>query len=161
RSRIERRGDAVAAMGYSGASHPLLNIDELEREVSWGLKNPWGTGITDVLGIRPTILIPRVADLSRPGAWKLYGDHGFRSIGVFPAIGDRAPKAFPGCLPFVRITVASLPPGSPESRRLRRILASPGEVFLLLDLSGVTEPDAVRTLLEGAAGPFGGRLPVF
>src|SRR5208283_2393162 len=59
RSRIELRGDAVAAMGYSGASHPLLNIDELEREVSWGLRNPWATGITDVLGIRPRTMVPR------------------------------------------------------------------------------------------------------
>src|SRR5271157_5998484 len=124
RSRIETRGDAVTSLGFAGAVHPLLNIDELEREVSWGLKNPWGTGITDVLGIRPTILIPRVADLMRPGAWKLYRDQGFRSIGVFPEVGDRAPEAFAGCLPFVRTMVASWAAGSPEARRLRRLLAA-------------------------------------
>lgn len=161
RLRIERNGDALTALGFAGAVHPLLNIDELEREVSWGLKNPWGTGLMDVLGVRPSILIPRVADLSRPGAWKLYGDHGFRSIGVFPVDGDRAPLPSPGCLPFVRAMVASCAPGSPEARRLRHILASSAEIFLQLDLTGVTDPDAVRTLLEGAAGLFAGRLPAF
>jgi hypothetical protein len=65
RSRIESRGDTVTALGFAGALHPLLNIDELEREVSWALKNPWGTGITDVLGIRPSTMIPPVADLWR------------------------------------------------------------------------------------------------
>jgi hypothetical protein len=159
RSRIELRGDAVTAMGFSGASHPLLNIDELEREVSWGLKNPWGTGITDVLGMRPPILIPRVADLWRPAAWKLYGDHGFRLIGVFPDAGDRPPEAAAGCLPFIRTMVSTCTPGSPEARRLRRLLASSPESFLQLDLSGVTDKDAVRVLLVAAVGLFGGRPP--
>ncbi len=159
RLRVESRGDTVTLMGFAGAAHPLLNIDELEREVSWGLKNQWGTGLMDVLGIRPTILIPRVADLSRPGAWKLYADHGFRSIGVFPTPGERAPVTSPGCLPFVRVMVASLAPGSQEARSLRRVIAS-GQVFLQLDLSRVAQPDAVRRLLEGTDGLFGGRRPV-
>ena len=30
--RIERSGDALASMGFSGACHPLLNLDELEEK---------------------------------------------------------------------------------------------------------------------------------
>jgi hypothetical protein len=160
RSRIEKRRDAVAAMGFSGASHPLLNIDELEREVSWGLKNPWGTGTMDVLGIRPLVLIPRVADLARPAAWKLYGEHGFRLIGVFPNPVE-APEGADGLLPFIRIMVSTCPPGSPEAQRLRRVIASTPEALLMMDLSGVTDPEMVRELLAGPAGLFGGRLPEF
>jgi hypothetical protein len=159
RARIEQRGDAVAAMGFSGASHPLLNIDELEREVSWGLKNPWGTGITDVLGIRPAILVPRIADCARPAAWKLYRDHGFRLIGVFPDAAEKA--AGVGCISFMRIMVSTCTPGSPDVQRVRRLFSSWPEVLLQLDLSGVTDPDSVRALLEGPAGLFGGRTPVF
>jgi hypothetical protein len=161
KSRIERRGDIVTAMGFSGAVHPLLNMDELEREVSWGLKNPWGTGITDVLGVCPTILIPRVADPWRPAAWKLYGEHGFGKIGVFPDPGDLAAETSAGCLFFIRTMASSCPPGSLETRRLKKLLAASPNVRLQLDLSGVTDQDAVRKLLEAPGGLFGGRPPAF
>ena len=48
-ARLERGGDGITSAGFSGACHPLLNLDELDKELSWGLKNPWGTGLTDVL----------------------------------------------------------------------------------------------------------------
>jgi hypothetical protein len=158
RTRVEQRGDAVAAMGFSGASHPLLTIDELEREVSWGLKNPWGSGITDVLGVRPALMIPRVADCVRPAAWKLYGDHGFRLIGVFPDAVSVPVGA--GCLPCIRVMVSSCTPGSPEVQRLRRLIAAAPKVCLELDLSGLTDADPIYTLLGGPTGLFGGRAPV-
>ena len=161
RSRIEAGGDTVAAMGFSGASHPLLNIDELEREVSWGLKNPWATGIADLLGARPQVLMPSVADILRPAAWKLYGDHGFRLIGVFPDAGGRTRDVPAGCRSFVKIMVSSWTPGSPASQRLRRLMSSSPEVLLQLDLSGVKDPETVRILLAAPIGLFGGRPPEF
>ena len=161
RSRIEASGDAVTAMGFSGASHPLLNIDELEREVSWGLRNPWATGVTDVLGIRPRTMVPRVADVLRPAAWKLYADHGFGLIGISPDPVARRPEAAAGCRLFTCIAVSSWTPGSTAAQRLRRQLSSSPEVFLLLDLSGVKDPEAVRLVLAAPAGVFGGRQPEF
>jgi hypothetical protein len=156
RSRIESRGDGVTAMGYSGSPHSLLSLDELDRELSWGLKNPWGTGILDLLGFRPAILVPRVADLARPGAWKLYGEHGFRLIGVFPQARDRLPQAPAGCLSFLRVRVSSCTPKSPETRCMRRLLGSAADTRLQLDLSGLADAAALRSLLEG---PSGIRLP--
>jgi hypothetical protein len=82
RGRIEANGDPVTAMGFTGACHPLLNLDELAREISWGLRNPWGTGLTDLLDVRPTVLIPPVPDLSRAEAWRLYRAHGFSRVGI-------------------------------------------------------------------------------
>ncbi len=160
RSRIESRGDAVTAMGYSGSPHSLLSLDELDRELSWGLKNPWGTGITDLMGLRPPILVPRVADLARSGAWKLYAEQGFRLIGIFPDPRDRPQGAPAGCLPFLRVGVSSWAPGSPEARRLRRLLGSSANILVQLDLSGVQDPTALRSLLEDPSGLFSGRSPV-
>ena len=119
-SRIESRGDTVTAMGYSGSPHCLLSLDELDRELSWGLKNPWGTGISDLMGLRPTILVPRVADLGRSAAWELYSEHGFRLVGVFPEVRDRLPEAPAGCLWFLRVGVSSCAQGGPETRRRGR-----------------------------------------
>jgi hypothetical protein len=160
RSRIESRGDAVTSMGYSGSPHCLLSLDELDREVSWGLKNPWGTGISDLMGLRPRILVPRVADLARPGAWKLYAENGFRLIGVFPEARDRLPEAPAGCIPFLRVGVSSWTPGGTEARRLRRLLGSSADIFVQLDLSGVLDPGSLRSLFEDPSGLFSGRTPV-
>ncbi len=160
RSRIESRADTVTAMGYSGSPHCLLSLDELDRELSWGLKNPWGTGISDLMGLRPTILVPRAADLRRPGAWKLYAEHGFRLVGVFPEVRDRLPEAPPGCLSFLRVGVSSRPLGNPEARHMRRLLGSSTNIFVQLDLSGVSDPAGLLSLLEDPPGLFSGRSPV-
>ena len=161
RSRIEARNDSVAAMGFSGASHPVLTIDELEREVAWGLKNPWATGVSDVLGVLPQVLVPRVADVLRPAAWKVYGDQGFTLIGVFPDTSGKVLEAPAGCHPFVTIMVSSWTPGGPAAQRLRRLLSSSTEVSIQLDLSGIREPETLRLLLASPAGVFGGRSPEF
>jgi hypothetical protein len=161
RGRIESRADVVTAMGYSGSPHCLLSLDELDRELSWGLKNPWGTGLADLMDIRPAILIPRVADLGRAGAWKLYAEYGFRLVGVFPEPHDRPPPAPAGCLPFLKVDAASCVPGSPELRRVRRLLGQPSSVFVLVDLSGSPDPAVLHALLEGPSGLFGGRAAAF
>ena len=78
-----RRGlDIVATMGFAGACHLILSMDELEKELSWGVENPWGTAISQLLGIHPEILMPRVPDLARADALTAYGGHGFKTLGV-------------------------------------------------------------------------------
>ncbi len=86
--RVSQAGDAVSCRGYGGGCHPLLALDELEKELSWGVKNPWGTGVTEVLGLQPDVLSPRLADLLRNDALKIYADHGFRWVG---SPGQRPP----------------------------------------------------------------------
>jgi hypothetical protein len=158
-ARIESQADGVTAMGFSGAAHPLLTIDELEREVTWGLKNPWGTGITDVLGVRPLLLVPRVADLRRADSWKVYGHNGFGLIGIFRDEGTRVSEVPAGCLSFVRAGLAGNRPDAEDARRVGRLASSPSGTLLQVDLSGVTDGGALRSLLEGPSGIFGARMP--
>jgi len=153
RARIEGAGDRIIAMGFAGACHPLLNLDELDKELSWGLKNPWATGLTDLFGARPRILIPRVPDLGRKDAWALYADHGFALVGISEASGGPRRTGEEGCFRFVRFPVASVRPGDPALRVVKRRLAGPGDVFLMLDLTGVTAEGPLDSALQELALP--------
>jgi hypothetical protein len=153
RSRIEGSGDRVTSMGFAGACHPLLNLDELEKELSWGLKNPWGTGLTDLFGVRPRILVPRVPDLARKDAWDLYGAHGFTLVGVSEASGAARRDQETGCFRFTRLLVSSTRPGDPALRAVRRRLSGAENVFLMLDLTGLTAPGLLESVLAELAGP--------
>jgi len=141
-------------MGFSGACHPLLNLDELEKELSWGLKNPWGTGLTDVLNLRTRVLIPRVADLVRPGALKLYADRGFTLVGIcdVPAHGSSA--CGDGFFSVVRLGVAGTGPADPDLRSLRRLISSTEDVFVLLDLTGLANTGLLERMTEDLIGPL-------
>ena len=154
RERIERSGDGLSSMGFSGACHPLLNLDELEKELSWGLKNPWGTGLTDTLNLRTRVLIPRVPDLLRPGALKLYADRGFTLVGIcdVPAHGSGAWSD--GFFPAVRLEVANAGPADPGLRGLRRLISSAEEIFILLDLTGLGNTGPLERLTEELIGPL-------
>jgi hypothetical protein len=154
RSRMEDAGDRMTSMGFAGACHPLLNLDELEKELSWGLKNPWGTGLTDLFAVRPRILIPRVPDLARKEAWNLYGTHGFALVGLSEASLAAKRDQEPGCFRFARLPVASARPGDPVFRAVRRRLSGAEDVFFMLDLTGLTALDPIESFLgelEGAA----------
>jgi len=159
RARVEARGDAVTSAGFSGACHPLLNIDELDRDVAWGLRNPWGTGVVDVVGLRPRILVPRVADLARGDAWKVYREHGFSRVGICVRETGRPPDPPDGCLAFLRVPVSSWFTEANRSRSLRRAAMSRPAALLLLDLSGCSDPVSLRSVLEDPSGLFGGRSP--
>ncbi|MGA2479071.1 MAG: hypothetical protein ABSG63_10025 [Spirochaetia bacterium] len=138
RGRLEENGDAVTAAGFAGAFHPLLNLDELEKELAWGLKNPWGTGVTDALDIKPTVLVAPMPDLIRPEAWKLYQAHGFTQVGIRANPGDPpSASALPGSFTYTRLAVGEMPADGP-GRFLRRLNASTGTIILFLDLSGLT-----------------------
>ena len=148
RDRIEKGGDGLTSMGFSGACHPLLNLDELDKELSWGLKNPWGTGLTDVLNLRTGVLIPRLPDLVRPGALKLYADRGFTLVGVcgMPARGSGACRD--GFFHAVRLAVADTGPADPYFRSVRRLISSAEEIFVLLDLTGLANAGLLERITE-------------
>ena len=143
RSRIEASGDAVTAMGFSGASHPLLNYRRARTGGFLGPEKPVGHG-------RHRRARDPAADhgasrrrRSAAGAWKLYADHGFGLIGISPDPVARRPEAAAGCRLFTCIAVSSWTPGSTAAQRLRRQLSSSPEVFL-----------SARSL--GREGPGGG-----
>jgi hypothetical protein len=146
RTRVEAKGDMISAIGFAGACHPLLNLDELEKELSWLLKNPWETGITDQMDLRPTILIPRMADLARPDAWKLYCKHGFALIGIGGLSGSPLIPVG-GCFTVTRLRIASGENPNRTSRQLRRLLATRGDIFVLLDLSGLKDAGPLESII--------------
>lgn len=160
RSRLESSGDIVTAMGFAGACHPLLNVDELEKEISWGVKNPWGTGIADVFDVRPQILVPRVPDLVRPDARKAYWECGFRLIGVCGESLSQPTGDLAGCFLYSRFMVTSLQSGGKEVKRMRRLIASAGDIFLLLDLSGLSRLEQLGIAMKELSKPVLARGPV-
>ena len=132
--------DLIAPMGYAGACHPVLTLEELEKEISWGMENPWGTGVSQVLEIRPDVLMPRVADVLRPEARAAYRRHGFKTLGI---TGGRGTSWFADdgleCFTCTRIPVAGL-------RGIRR--PREGDVLLMLDLSGPAMVEVLEEALE-------------
>lgn len=152
--RMEKSGDALTSMGFSGACHPLLNLDELDKELSWGLKNPWGTGLTDVLNIRPHVLIPRVPDLTRPDALKLYADRGFTLVGICGDPARKADVSGGGFFHAIRLRLASTGSANPDFRGMRRLIASSGNVFVLVDLTGLTAPGPLEHMTEELINPL-------
>jgi hypothetical protein len=138
-SRVSAGTDRVIARGYAGACHPLLNLDELEREISWGVRNQWGTGIADILKCRPSILAPPVPDLLRPGAWAAYRQHGFGLIGICPEPSPPPPTGPQGCFFYSKVDAAAVGEGTPAAKRLRRLLSAGGDSLLVLDLSGAVD----------------------
>jgi hypothetical protein len=153
-SRLETGGDIVTSLGFAGAAHPLLALDELEREIAWGVKNPWGTGIFDVFNLRPAIAIPHVADLCRPAAWEKYVNSGFEHLGIcahpMPAQG----LAPPGSFFCTRIALPGEGPFLAIARQVRHLIASSDSLFLLFDLSALADPECARQVLEGVIGPL-------
>jgi hypothetical protein len=153
RERLASAGDSLIAMGCTGACQPVLALAELDREIAWGLRNPWSTGIVDVLGRRAAAIAPRLADLDRPGAAALYLRHGLALVGT--AAADR-PLSFAGHYGVRVFPYTRLPTGG--SRRsaldadLRRLMAIDGDVFVMFDLAALpAEPAAAAPLIETLA----------
>ena len=135
--RLASGADAAVPMGFAGACHPFLNLDELEKELAWAVKNPWGTGTADLFGLRPSILLPRLPDLARTEAVKLYAAHGFGRLGV---CSEGAHSWFGrgdlGCFTCSRLPIAVPDSALPFLYSLRRLTARRRDLFLMLDLSG-------------------------
>ncbi len=147
-SRVSAGTDRVIARGFAGACHPLLNLDELEREISWGVKNQWLTGTADILSSRPSILAPPVPDLLRPGAWELYRQLGFRLIGICPGTSSRPAADPPGCFFYNKVDAGLMKPGTAEAKRMRKLLTAPESSFIVVDLSGVRDQAQFSMVLD-------------
>ena len=139
-------------MGCTGACQPVLGLGELDREIAWGLRNPWSTGLVDVLEQRPVAAVPRLVDLERPGAAEPFLRHGLRLVGIadggpFVVTAHHGLRVFP----YARVPV----PGVGRTRLdadLRRLLASDGDVFVMLDLAALPPaPGAAAPLIETLA----------
>ncbi len=76
--------DRLVALGYAGAPHPALQLEELRREVDWGLHPPGDQGRS--FRPLPGVFAPAAADLLRPEALWLYATKGLRRM-VVPAAG--------------------------------------------------------------------------
>jgi hypothetical protein len=152
RGRLEQGGDLLASLGFSGACHPLLNLDELAKETAWGVKNPWDTGLADLFGLPVTVLMPSVPDLSRPEAWKVYRANGFRLVGACVDPATRPVDSPPGLFPFLRLPAAGA--GGAALRQARTWLGSAEDLFLVVDLSGVERADQVEPVLAEVVRPL-------
>ncbi len=155
--RIAAGTDAAFPMGFAGACHPFLSLDELDKELSWCLKNPWGTGLADILGIRASVLLPRMPDFARPQAIQLYSSHGFTVMGVCRA-GAHARFSSGGmdCFTCWRLSLAAPLPLIQAS--LREIARCRGDMFLMLDLTGATLttlPEALGAMRAAGVLPRG------
>lgn len=130
--------DALAPIGFSGALHPLLSVDELEKELSWTFRNPWSTGITELFGATQATLAPRMADLARTAVLKAYRGEGVTCLAL-ESSGARAwrkPTAVEGVkvLPYVAIGHADADPVHTR-RRLRAHSFAGNAAFIMVDLS--------------------------
>jgi hypothetical protein len=145
-ARLESGVDAAIPMGFAGACHPFLNLDELDKELSWAVKNPWGTGVADMLGKRPSVLIPRLPDAFRPAAVKLYTDHGYTTLGVCRD-GPHSWFRLNGlaCFTYSRLSVHGSPAGG--AGRIRELAGRKGDLFLMLDLSAASAEE-LRSALD-------------
>ncbi len=147
--------DLIAPMGFAGACHPVLTQDELEKELAWALENPWGTGVSQLLEASPSVLMPRVPDLQRPAALKIYGKHRFRTLGI-PC--GRELLWFAGadldCFTYSRIRVAdAIRPGQGVRPTLAD-LSRTGDVLLVLDLSGKADRQTLAAVFEQGIMPW-------
>lgn len=95
KTRVRSRSDSVLLMGFAGAPHPLLAAEELDKELAWCRRNPWGIAAKSLLGQEPRHLLPLVADLTRETLDGVYGRHGFESVGLAEPL-ERASARFAG-----------------------------------------------------------------
>jgi len=147
-SRLEG-GDSLAGMGFRGACLPLLSIDEMEKELAWGLRNPWRTGLHDLFGVSPSLLLPRAADLVRPAALAAAGRHGFTAIGVARDGPMRSWQASAGIAAF---SFHRLPVAEPSAAQGRP--PAQGDLVLALDISGLSSPLPLKAVLDRVIPPL-------
>ena len=91
RTRMKTLKDIPVAAGYTGTCLPLLSYDEMEKEISWTITNPWKSGLKDQFEVVPEILIPGITVSVEKDNINLYLDNGFKYIGVntlFPPVYD-------------------------------------------------------------------------
>ncbi len=148
RARLKAGLDGVITEGFSGAPHPLLAMDELEKELAWSLKNPWLTGTADMLAVKPAAIAPILPDFERPAALRCYMDAGFSRIGV-PGSGPLAPRKFHGITLFTYALLGFVegPPGA-ILRSIRHAIGNGGDAFVMVDLSAFPTTRSTAAFLQ-------------
>jgi hypothetical protein len=153
RKRLKSGQDDLVSRGFRGAPHPLLTIDELDKELSWALKNPWGTGAADIFGIKPSIMAPLLADLSRRRAIETYLDNGFAWIG---AEGQRplAPITNGGITVFTYVRFGRDEGEKTIPRSILCLLKREKDLFLMVDISSFSTGAMAESTLSRLVGSF-------
>jgi hypothetical protein len=168
RARVKAQADAVLPAGFRGAPHPLLQAEELERELAWCRRNPWLPGAKSLLGQEPVHLLPLVPDLLREQAGGLYSRRGFLSVGVALPLQEARRLLFArrGCYRFLlarapdRAAVYSclLPPPGMDPVRLAGLLDGLGvgqqPLFLLLELGAEAAGPRLEPLVQALAARY-------
>ena len=95
------------------------------------MENPGAPGISQLLGIHPEILMPRVPDLARADALTAYGGHGFKTLGVPSTRKNTAWGSQGGLTCFTWSRVSLDQPSMP----FRAFQSRAGDALLMLDLS--------------------------
>jgi hypothetical protein len=154
KARMANIGDSVIPAGYSGAPHPLLGLSELERELEWSLRNPWGSGLADVFKKTPGMMIPTAADFSRDRSRSLYLKLGFRFIGL-PFDPSTPVYRFWGHSPEEGLTIfhyfdAGLLPGNSAARTAKSFFPRDLDRALVLVRTGGRESLAALSALIDA-----------
>lgn len=148
-------GDALIPAGFSGAPHPLLAIDELEKELSWTAKNPWATGIMEVFGVKPSLLAPGMPDLTRPAAVEACRAAGFVWIAMEDGFGPALTLDGLMIQPY-RTASYGQPPSTAAGRELRQALDRGRSPLLFLNLpsfpSAAVLESYLRDFLEMLSG---------
>jgi len=80
--RVRAGEDRIVPAGFTGAPHPLLLPDELERELRWCYRNPWFPAVTNLFAAQPEVILPVYPQLYAESRTKAYSSHGFRTIGI-------------------------------------------------------------------------------
>ena len=105
RNRVRSGRDSLFMRGFAGGYHSLLEGDELKKEISWGLINPWGTGIQDVFKTKPGAYFPISRDRHRFSVRKYYASSpyiwleakvpGINKTGIITASNSQSTGSFP------------------------------------------------------------------
>lgn len=134
-SSIQRRmragEDRIIPAGFTGAPHPLLLPDELERELRWCYRNPWFPAGTNLFAVQPEFILPVYPQLYAESRTRAYSSHGFRIIGIpiplhrlFTAAGK---IKWTDMKPLTR-TDYSLPGGNSTARLRPIAVVKPAEI---------------------------------
>jgi hypothetical protein len=80
--RVRAGKDRIVPAGFTGAPHPLLLPDELERELRWCFRNPWFPAATNLFAAQPEVVLPVYPQPHAESRTMAYSSHGFRTIGI-------------------------------------------------------------------------------
>jgi hypothetical protein len=154
RRRLQSGRDLIVPMGYSGAIHPVLALEEIQKELAWGSSNPWSTGVKDLFGVETRVLAPRIPDFRRPQAAKAYLEAGFSRICLrWPDRNGPCRKGGLTLIPFIPL----LPvrgTSTEVSRSLGRAIGKRSGPLVMVDLSRFESADLLAGYIDALLAFF-------